>query len=173
MSRTNLFHFRWSVPVLAELHRSGAAKFVTLSERLGVGRETLRRTLEALIDTGLVLRNPGYGHPLRPEYVLSQRGERVAPACAALLDALRQNDLEDLGLKKWSIPVVVALASERRFTELRELLRVTPRALALSLKELAQAGLIERRIHDGFPPTTSYRLTPQAQPLRRAAERLC
>jgi DNA-binding HxlR family transcriptional regulator len=172
MSSTSLFHFRWSLPVLVELHCSGGAKFVTLSERLGVGRETLRRTLEALIDAGLVLRNPGYGHPLRPEYVLSRRGEHTAPACAALLDALRVNGLEDLGLKKWSIPVVVALASERRFAELRALLRVSPRALALTLKELAQAGLIERRVHDGFPPTTSYRLTRRAQPLRRAAEAL-
>jgi len=69
-------------------------------------------------------------------------------------------------------PVVVALASERRLAELRALLRVSPRALALTLKSLAQAGLIERRIHDGFPPTTSSRLTPRAQPLRKAAEGL-
>src|SRR4249919_2574906 len=60
VSSPSLFHFRWSLPVLAELHRNGGAKFVTLSQRLGVGRETLRRTLDSLVDAGLVARNPGY-----------------------------------------------------------------------------------------------------------------
>ena len=49
---------------LAELHRSRGSRVVTLSNRLGLGRESLRRTLNALIDAGLVMKNPGYGHPL-------------------------------------------------------------------------------------------------------------
>jgi len=65
MSITRLFHHRWAAPILAELHRSKGSRFVTLSNRLGLGRESLRRTLSALIDAGLVMKNPGYGHPLR------------------------------------------------------------------------------------------------------------
>ena len=83
---------------------SGGAKFVTLANRLGVGRETLRRTLDALVEAELVARNPGYGHPLRPEYVLTARGRRLGPAAARLVEALRDEGLEDLGLKKWSTP---------------------------------------------------------------------
>src|SRR5947207_13068422 len=66
-----LFHHRWAVPVLAELRRERGSRFVTLANRIGVTRDSLRRTLSALIDDGLVERNPGYGHPLRPEYVLT------------------------------------------------------------------------------------------------------
>lgn len=169
MSITRLFHHRWAAPVLAELHRSKGSRFVTLSNKLGLGRESLRRTLAALIDAGLVMKNPGYGHPLRPEYVLTERGKSVAPACARLLAALQRLDANDVGLKKWSMPAVLALADgERRYSELRKLLpEVTPRALTLALKDLAAAQLIERRVTRDYPPATVYRLRPRAQPLAR------
>ena len=169
---SSLFHYRWSLPILAELHRGGGTKFVTLANRLGVGRETLRRTLDALIEADLVARNPGYGHPLRPEYVLTAGGRRLGPAAMRLVDALHDEGLEDVGLKKWSLPVVLELAAERRFVELRTALRVSPRALTLALKDLAHAGLVERRVHDGFPPSTTYRLTGRARRLRRLAAAL-
>jgi DNA-binding HxlR family transcriptional regulator len=170
---STLFHHRWTVPILAELGRTGGgSRFVALVNGLGLSRESLRQTLAALIDAGLVMRNPGYGHPLRPEYVLTERGRALAPACVRLVDALEREDLVDVGLKKWSVPVLVALAEERRFGELRDELRASPRALTLALKELADAGLVERRVHDDFPPSTSYRLTPRARRLRRLAAAL-
>jgi DNA-binding HxlR family transcriptional regulator len=170
MSITRLFHHRWAAPVLAELHRTrGGSRFVTLSHRLGLGRESLRRTLTALIEGGLVAKNPGYGHPLRPEYVLTERGRAVAPACARLIAALDRLDANDVGLKKWSMPAVLALAEgECRYSELRRRLPgVTPRALTLALKDLAAARLVERRITSDYPPATVYKLRPRAQPLAR------
>ena len=68
-----LCHHRWSLPVLAEIGRTGGSRFATLTGRLGVTGESLRRTLSYLQDEGLVARNPGYGHPLRAEYVLTAR----------------------------------------------------------------------------------------------------
>jgi DNA-binding HxlR family transcriptional regulator len=161
-----LFHNRWSVPILAELHRQRGSRFVTLTRTLGMSRESLRRTLAALIDSGLVGRNPGYGHPLRPEYVLTRAGEALARACSPLVDHLRRSDLEDVGLKKWSMPVVVALAEgPQRFSELRDLLTgISPRALALALKDLEAAGLVDRRVTDDYPPATVYRLTDSGRP---------
>jgi len=162
-----LFHNRWSVPILAELHRRRGSRFVTLARTLGMSRESLRRTLAALIESGLVGRNPGYGHPLRPEYVLTRRGERIAARSRPLVDLLRGRDLEDVGLKKWSMPVVYALSDEPlRFSELRDRLEgISPRALALALKELEAAGVVERRVTDDYPPATSYRLAPGARRL--------
>lgn len=162
-----LFHNRWSVPILAELHRQRGSRFVTLARTVGLSRESLRRTLAALIDAGLVGRNPGYGHPLRPEYVLTRGGERIAAACSPLVETLKRKNLEEVGLKKWSMPAVLALAAgPRRFSELREMLdRVSPRALALALKDLESAGLVDRRVTDDYPPATVYRLTPSGRPL--------
>ena len=174
-SLPQLFHHRWTAAVLAELHRTSGSRFVTLANRVGVGRESLRRTLVALIDGGLAARNPGYGHPLRPEYVVTARGARVAPVCADLLAALRELGVEDAALKKWSLPVVVTLGGpgRRRFSELQERLRdVTPRALALALKDLTAAGLVDRTVTDGYPPASVYSLTPAGARLLPVLRRL-
>jgi DNA-binding HxlR family transcriptional regulator len=163
-----LFHHRWAAPVLAELERQKGSRFATLVGILGLGRESLRRTLDALIALGLVERNPGYGHPLRPEYVLTAAGAEAAARCRRLLDAL--GDDRDLALRKWSLPVLVALERAGRFSELRDALPgVTPRALALTLKDLQAAGLVERVVEDAaYPPTVRYTATRAARPLQRA-----
>ena len=49
----------------------------------------------------------------------------MAPHCARLVDALRQAALEDVGLRKWSVAVLLALGRERRFAELRTILGAT------------------------------------------------
>ena len=168
-----IVHHRWSLPVLAELSALGGAKFVTLTNRLGASRESLRATLDALVDLGLVQGNPGHGHPMRPEYLLTAAGGRLAPACARLVEALRALDVEDVALRKWSLPVARGLvAGEERFNALKaQLPGVTPRALSIALRSLQEARLVERRIQDGSPPTPVYRLAPRARslaPLLRA-----
>jgi DNA-binding HxlR family transcriptional regulator len=169
-----LFHLRWAAPILAELERTSGSRFVTLSHRLGLSRESLRRTLAALLERGLVARNPGYGHPLRPEYVLTAEGARLAPACGDLLVALRGSGLEDVALKKWSMPLLYALGDgARRFSELRTLLPgITARALALALKDLEAWGLVERRVTDDYPPATVYESTLRARTLTPLLGRL-
>ena len=159
-----LFHHRWSAPVLAELLRQKGSRFAALSGTLGVGRESLRRTLDSLLALGLVARNPGYGHPLRPEYILTEDGKRVAQRCAKLLAA----NEDDVLLRKWSLPVLAALGQPARFSELRvSVPGVTPRALALALKDLQAAELVERRVEDAYPPRTLYTPTPQGRRLQR------
>ena len=162
----NLFHRRWSTAVLSELHRGdaqpGGAKFISLANRLQVSRETLRDTLIHLIWLQLVRRNSGYGHPMRPEYLLTAAGTAVAPASEKLLKRLHNLD-DDSALKnKWSLPLLFAIGSgASRFGEIRLLLPgITARALTLSLKDLVEANTIERQVIDEYPPTTEYRLTP-------------
>ena len=75
---TALFRRRWACPVIAELHRSDGAKFVTLVNRLGSNPAAMRTTLDDLLELGWIRRNPGYGHPMRPEYLLTAHGERIA-----------------------------------------------------------------------------------------------
>jgi DNA-binding HxlR family transcriptional regulator len=163
-----LCHHRWAAPVLAELERQKGSRFAALAGLLGLGRQSLRRTLDGLITLGLVARNPGYGHPLRPEYVLTARGTVVARRCRRLLDAM--GDEREVALRKWSLPVLVALRRAGRFTDLRdELPGITPRALATALKDLQAAGLVERVVdEDAYPPTVLYAATPRARPLQRA-----
>jgi DNA-binding HxlR family transcriptional regulator len=159
------------VLVLAELARGdaspGGAKFITLTNRLGISRASLTQTLNHLITHDYVMCNPGVGHPMRPEYLLAEDGYDIAPLCVALLRAVRSQPMQRIALKKWSFPVVLALDGRAmRFNELKAMMPiVTARALALALKDLASVGLVKRQIVSGYPPTTVYKLTQSAQAL--------
>jgi DNA-binding HxlR family transcriptional regulator len=167
-----LSRYRWTLPILAQLARTGGSRFVPLAAALGLSRDALRQTLDALIDAGFVMANPGYGHPMRPEYILTVRGRHVAPASRRLVEYLRRSGLADVALKKWSLPTVAALSAERRYGELRRTIGATTRALTLALKDLVAAGVVARRVHDGFPPSTTYRLTARGRALRNHVARL-
>jgi DNA-binding HxlR family transcriptional regulator len=161
----DLFHHRWAPPALALLGEHGGARFVELQRRLDVGRESLRRALDALIDLGYAQPNAGYGHPLRPEYVPTRAGKRAAELAARIL---RAGDPELL-LCKWSVPVLAELGEARRFSELRAGLHgVTPRALALALEDLERAGLVRREVLSTRPPSSLYHPTAAGRRVQRA-----
>lgn len=169
---TTLFHHRWALPVLAELHRLSGAKFITLVNRLGISRDSLTTTLKSQIDAGWVVRNPGYGHPMRPEYVLTRAGAQLGPWCDRAMKVIAALRLEDVTLRKWSLPVALAMRRGcHRFSELRAFWpRLTARALAMTLKELQSAGLVVREVTNGYPPQTQYRLTTTGLRVSRAME---
>ena len=168
-----LVHFRWAVPVLAELHRGQGGRFVNLIHSLDVSRESLRRTLTFLTESGLIQRNPGKGHPLRPEYLLTSTGTHLGEPAAALTDLLRELDATDVGLKKWSLPVLTQLTDVRRFSELRAALPDTSnRALAMTLKDLEAAALVRRTVTTDYPPATVYNATAPGLRLAEAADKL-
>ncbi len=164
-----LFHHRWGPPILVELQRTEGSKFVTLVQKLGAPKDSIQRTLAALIDAQWVERNPGHGHPLRPEYILTREGDRIARICSQLLRELRERSLEEVGLKKWSMPVVFALRQgPRRFSELKaQLTGVSSRALTIALKDLVERGVVERTVSGGYPPTVVYRIEARASSLQR------
>lgn len=162
-----LFHRKWSIPILAELKRQGGSKFVTLQNRLDIGPTALRQTLDFLIEKHVIVRNPGYGHPMRPEYILTDQGIPVAAKCKELVDAVDDHRILRLLLMKWSLPTLIAIAEgARRFSELRDSLQsITARALTLFLKEAQAAGVVERAVVDGYPPAAEYRLAHTAKRL--------
>jgi DNA-binding HxlR family transcriptional regulator len=169
-----LVHHRWSVPIIAEIHCSSGAKFVTLVKRLGVSRDSLCHTLKALIHEGWVMKNPGYGHPMRPEYLLTPSGKKLAPWCRRLMSVLAALGVEETASRKWSMPVALALLSgQSRFSELQASLPgLTARGLALALKNLQLAGLVERWVSEDYPPSTHYRLTRRGHRLAVVLETL-
>ncbi len=140
----NLVHYRWALPILCELHRNNGCKFVTLVTRLKLSKNALSRTLNALITEDLAMRNPGYGHPLRPEYILTAKGQQIGQAVFELMQTLERLGVTDVALKKWSLPIILLLQDQPRFTDILEQLPgLTTRALALGLEQLSHAKLLE------------------------------
>ncbi len=158
------------LPVLAEIGRTSGSRFATLSGRLGIGAESVRRTLAYLQEEGLVERNPGYGHPLRPEYVLTAPGGQLVDRATEAWRAMA--GLEEVCLKKWSLPVLACLEEPQRFSELRAALPATARALALALRDLETAGLVRRTVTEDRPPRVRYEATPRARRISAAARAL-
>lgn len=157
-----LFHHRWAIPLLAELHRRDGERFAVLAHKFALSRESLSQTLSYLVDWGWVRRNPGYGHPLRPEYLLTQAGEPIASHCARLFDLLCSENLTDVGLRKWPLQIVAILNGSKsplRFGAISQSCPgLTPRALSDALKRMEAEGLIEREVTNEFPPGTHYKL---------------
>jgi DNA-binding HxlR family transcriptional regulator len=62
---------------------------------------------------------------------------------------------------KWT-PIIFyhLVAGPLRFTELwHEIPRVSKKVLVMQLRQLEEAGLVVRTVHNGFPPEVSYQLT--------------
>jgi DNA-binding HxlR family transcriptional regulator len=166
---------RWSIPVLARLHETGGAKFVTLARASGISRASLSATLNHLIGLGLIRRNTGHGHPMRPEYLLTEGGRSVARHCAALDRTVNRNGGADLAYRKWTLPLVAAIGGGRvRFRDLRcALAGATPRAITLGLKQMADSRWVHRSLIDDYPPATGYRLLPRGERVWQCLQPLC
>ncbi len=147
--------------MLEVLHTTGGARLVVLSNRLGANRDSLRATLDELIRLGLIIRNPGYGHPLRPEYLLTALGKRLAPACARYRRAVIGANAAIVGYRKWTAPLLlVVYRGNQRFTTIQTALGgITPRALTMALRTLDEVGLMRRGIDGGYPPRAVYGLS--------------
>ena len=155
----DLFHHRWAAPALALVDERGGVRFVELQRALDVGRESLRRAVDGLVAVGYLRRNEGYGHPLRPEYLITDAGREAA----GLARRVSASAAREVLLRKWSVPVLAELGEPRRFSELRAALPgVTPRALALALRDLEAAALVRREVLPTRPPSTRYRATRRA-----------
>lgn len=116
----------------------------------------MKLNLELLIGAGFVMRNPGYGHPLRPEYILTSLGLRVGMSAQALFDLLPQRALGEI---KWCLPCVAVLDESARFGEVRNALPgITDRALSKALKVLEEAGAIAREVEPSYPPRVFYQV---------------
>lgn len=162
---------RWSVPVLAALAvEGGGARFVLLLNRVGCARSALANTLDHLKSCGWIKRNPGHGHPLRPEYILTAKGAAIASQAMEIEAVSAELGLGPKAFQRWTLPLTVELrASPRRFTHLKnELVPATPRALSLTLKQMMGHDLVSRAVAENFPPAPLYDLTSRGRELAQA-----
>ena len=161
---------RWLAPILAQVAEEQGSRFAGLLARLGLSRSVLAASLAALQEAGWLVRNSGHGHPLRPEYVLTEKGAPVAAFCGRLMAQRARLGLEPGQLPRWSLPLIARLDGKKaRFSALRDALRpVTPRALSLTLKQMVKVELIDRALEDEFPPIAIYGLTGRGRELAAA-----
>jgi len=161
---------RWLIPLLADLAGHKGARFVELVHRLGLSRDSLSRTLEAAAAIGWVQRNAGHGHPLRPEYILTEAGTVAATRAATIAEAQQEIGLPPGAATRWGLPLVAGIgAGHDRFNALSRLLApATPRALSQGLTALGRHRLVVREVLDARPPASRYDLTGSGRMLAEA-----
>lgn len=139
---------RWLMPILAIMSHDGGSRFGALLRQLELSRSVLSNHLDLLEQFGWIAHNPGHGHPLRPEYLLTIDGRPIAAWCERAMAQRKRIGLHPQSLGRWSLPLLIELRrSRRRFSELqRGLHPITPRALSLAIDQMLNIRLIDRQV---------------------------
>jgi len=124
----------------------------------GAGRTAFAQSLEHLIDLGLVERNTGHGHPLRPEYCLTQNGAEVAKIASKIKSAVPQLPERALLRRAWTVPILAVSHKPLYFTDIKKQLgSITDRALSQSLERLHGQNWFIRTVNrTNRPPRALY-----------------
>ena len=148
----------WALEILALMHSGAPGRQAPLLSLTGASRAAFANSLAHLIDLDLLKRNPGHGHPLRPEYQLTAKGKEVANMADKIV-AVVPCDAEFALLRRtWTIPVLTVTFAPRHFTEIKsDLFSITDRALSKSLDQLQELNWLRREIDiAGRPPRPTY-----------------
>lgn len=166
----NLTSRAWSLKVLALMHEGVAGRQAPLLAASGASRTAFTHSLRHLEGLGLLERNPGHGHPLRPEFRLTPAGAALAPV-AHRIDAAVRDDAGAILLRKmWTVPVLAVANRPKAFSALkRDLTPITDRALSKSLRELNGQNWIERSVDVALhPPRPFYHVVNEGAHISRA-----
>lgn len=148
----------WAIPILANLHAGIAGRQAPLLAATGASRTAFAQSMDHLIAMGLLERNPGYGHPLRPEFRLTSLGVTAA-AIANRIQSVTADEDQDLLRRSWTLPVLTALHRPSHFNDIKRNLRtITDRALSQSLKTMEVRNWVQRNVDESArPPRSIYR----------------
>ncbi|MEL6204816.1 MAG: winged helix-turn-helix transcriptional regulator [Pseudomonadota bacterium] len=149
----------WSLSILASLSRGVPGRQAPLLAATGAGRTAFAQSLAHLIDLGLIARNPGHGHPLRPEFRLTPLGQQVAPLAEAMMQAGSGPVDTRLLRRAWTVPILTVCRTPHYFNQIKSALPpITDRALSQSLKHLVAHRWVERTTDVSLhPPRPHYR----------------
>ncbi|MGJ8529012.1 winged helix-turn-helix transcriptional regulator [Maritalea sp.] len=156
--------------ILALLHAGTPGRQAPLLSKSGASRTAFAQSLSHLVDLGLLERNPGHGHPLRPEYRLTPKGVEIAAVAGKINAAVTEQAHGPILRRTWSVPVLAASYKPRYFGEIKnELVSVTDRALSQSLQQLQKSRWLVRNIDTSKnPPRPIYQAANQGFEIAQA-----
>lgn len=147
----------WALPILAKFNEGVPGRQAPLLAATGASRTAFRQSIEHLINLDLLERNPGHGHPLRPEFRLTPAGH-IAAKLASDIVKTKLSQEQILLRRSWTVPVLTTLRTPRHFAEIkRDLTTITDRALSQSLRSMEELKWIDRSVDKmSRPPKPLY-----------------
>ncbi|WP_457919917.1 winged helix-turn-helix transcriptional regulator [Candidatus Lokiarchaeum ossiferum] len=160
ISNIILLHYRWAIPIIAEIFRNNGVKYIYLHKKLKINKSVLSKTLQVLEESNYIKKNPGYGHPLRPEYIINENAFFISEKCRNLYDSLIEMNMQHILATKWIVPILLVIQNKKlRFSEIKkELDNITSRSLTIALKKLENEEFLERTTTSAYPPTSHYQI---------------
>lgn len=154
-SLVNITSRAWALSILSNLHSGVAGRQATLLTATGASRTAFAQSMEHLIELGLLERNPGHGHPLRPEFRLTSSGV-VAAAMAHKVQSVSGAEGQDLLRRSWTLPVLTTLQTPRHFNDIRRnLITITDRSLSQTLRSMEDRKWVHRSVNNTLRPPRS------------------
>lgn len=151
----NITSRAWACPILAQMHAGVAGRQAPLLAATGASRTAFKQSMDHLIEIGLMERNPGHGHPLRPEFRLTPLG-KVAAGLAGDIITAAPADSQALLRKTWTLPVLTTLQRPQHFGAIkRDLSTITDRALSQSLRAMEARQWVVRDVDVAARPPRS------------------
>lgn len=155
ISFVNITSRAWALPILSSLYVGVAGRQAPLLAATGASRTAFGQSMDHLIEHGLLEINPGYGHPLRPEFRLTQLGKEAA-AIADKIHRVSSQDDQSLLRRAWTLPVLTSLKTPSHFNDIkRNLHTITDRALSQSLKSMESRDWVHRSVDESARPPRS------------------
>ncbi len=137
----------WSLNILALLDAGVPGRQAPLLAETQASRTSFAASLEHLVDLGLLERNPGHGHPLRPEFRLTPDGVVLAKTASRVVKAVPDDNEFALLRKSWTVPILALTDEPQRFSAIKSnLTTITDRALSTSLHRLEDRAWLKRDI---------------------------
>lgn len=164
----------WSLSILAQLHRGTPGRQAPLIAATGASRAAFAQSLRHLFDLKLLEKNPGHGHPLRPEFRLTEQGKAFAAMADSITRAVPRPEGRALIRRSWTVPILTTLQAPQNFTTIRnELAPITDRALSQSLQRLEAQSWVAREVNAAsHPPRPIYRAINAGKSIGSAARAL-
>jgi len=143
----NLTSKAWSLKILAVLHAGVPGRQAPLIAASKASRTSFASSLNHLVRLGLLEKNPGHGHPLRPEFRLTHTGVMVAAMASRIVKIVPDDDAFSIIRRSWTVPILAVTESPRRFSIIKSGLgTITDRALSKSLCLLEEQRWLKREI---------------------------
>lgn len=162
----------WCLNILALMHAGVAGRQAPLLAATSASRTSFASSLGHLIELGLVERNPGHGHPLRPEFRLTPTGADMARIAGKIVDAVPDDSEFAMLRRSWTVPILALTGAPRRFSVIKsDLPKITDRALSTSLHRLEAQDWLRRDIDtSGRLPYPTYRAVNAGIAVNRAVD---
>jgi len=166
----NLTSKTWSMKILALLHSGVPGRQAPLIAATKASRSSFAASLEHLVRLELLEKNPGHGHPLRPEFRLTQTGWVAAATAGRIVEIVPDDDAFALIRRNWSVPILAVTATPKRFSAIKSGLgAITDRALSKSLYDLEDRAWLMREVDVSRRPSfPTYHAVNEGREINRA-----